>query len=154
MDADQYHRIRVDRQTEIKRLVQQFNPIQGTGIESLIGQFTSPAYGTLTFDLVANVPKRPECTDLPWLPFLYGPIRPIVSSMGHDKWEGCFEWRGRARFLSGPSDVQGNAEEEEVLQSGLPFGVELRGDVLVVSPFGEWGGGKADNDPEITFSKV
>lgn len=154
MDTDQWLRIKIDRQTEIKGLVQQFNPIQGTGLESLIGQFTSPAYGTLAFDLAANVPKRPGCTDLPWLPYLYGAIRPIVTSMGGGQFEGCFEWRGRARFLPAPSDALVKAEEEEVVQYGLPFGAELRGDILVVSPFGEWGGGKADNDPDITFSRL
>lgn len=153
MDTDHMCRIRVERDVEVKRLVQQFSHFQGTGLESLIGQFTSPAYGTLTFDLAANVPMRPECTDLPWLPFLYGPIRPIVTSLGGGQFEGCFEWRGRARFLPGASDVQACAEDE-VFQYGLPFGAELRGNVLVVSPFGEWGGVKANNGPEITFSRV
>lgn len=112
----------------------------------LIGTFLSPAFGTMTFDASSNLPIRPACniTSIPWFPWLYGSIRPVVTSVGDGKFEACLEWK--------PDPDQDQSWGEVVY--GWPFLVELKDGEIMVYGFGISFPGMRFNVPPAVFTRV
>lgn len=90
--------------------------LRGSGDEKLIGNFYSPTFGSLTFTDDCTVDTRPfgNMMNMPWLPHLYGDVRPLITSMGGGRFEGCLEWTA-------------GAEQEQCWgrQYGYPFRLEV-----------------------------
>jgi hypothetical protein len=59
---------------------------------SIFGTWASPGLLTVTLGPSNFLPTRPECVQLPWLPWLYGSTRPVLTCIEQGKLAGCQEW--------------------------------------------------------------
>lgn len=77
---------------------------------SLFGTWTSPGLLTMILGPSNMMPTRPECVQLPWLPWLYGSTRPVLTCVEQGKFAGCQEWV---------------SSQDGVVRYGDPFKAEL-----------------------------
>ena len=132
-------RVRRDRIASIRHLSAAYKTVPASGCEQLLGVFTAPGFITFLLDPSNFLKLRPKCTTLPWIPFWYGNICPVLASMGGGKFEGCFEWC--------PWDGGD-------IQYGYPFQVtEKNKDELLVCGLSDLGYGLRAEDHPIIFTR-
>lgn len=99
------------------REISGFNSIEGSPPSpacNIVGSYFGRGIGKLTFATGDNVKIRPRCVDLPWLCWLYGDIRPLVTYLEDGKYAGCLEYSAWSR----------EGEEAGPAKYGYPFRLE------------------------------
>ena len=70
--------------------------ITGTTPTLSLGTYVGPGLGRWHLTSASFVTERPECVNIPYLPWLYGTCKPLLTSKGEGSYEGCMEWTNRA----------------------------------------------------------
>jgi len=135
--------LRAEIDTDLKAYVKDFGAIAKSGSEVIEGTFASPCFGSWTFTSESNLDLLPERTFIPWLPHLYGAVRPVVTSVGCGKFEGAFE------FTPG----EGQDDRFGVLY-GYPFTVQVEDDEIHISGLSALGPEAKATDPPGVFCRV
>ncbi|WVF67392.1 hypothetical protein IAT40_002148 [Kwoniella sp. CBS 6097] len=94
---------RIAEETDIKdaRQTTGMSSFRAKGSSPLIGIYTCPSLFTFHLDKSNNVDLLPECEVLPYLPQLYGELRPLVAYAGDGKYRGCMEWTYKSKQYFG-----------------------------------------------------
>jgi hypothetical protein len=66
--------------------------ITGTTTTPSPGTYVGPGLGRWPLTAESFVNKRPECVNIPYLPWLYGTCKPLFTSTGERAYEGCMQW--------------------------------------------------------------
>lgn len=92
--------------------------LESSQATNIVGSYIGAGFGKLVFTASSNVTIRPQCDNLPWIPWLHGDTKLIVTYLGDGRYAGCLEYRQWKR----------DSEERSSVRYGYPFKLERRDD--------------------------